>query len=144
KAMAQQVMRGGVLAWDPKQQKPVWNFWHKNMWNGGMLSTAGNLLFQGSAEQELVAYRATDGKRLWSVPTQMGIIAPPITYSVNGEQYVAVQVGWGGAFAIASGMKPPLSARYGRIMAFKLNGNAQLPPLPEPMAKYDPPPRTQA
>jgi len=142
KAMAQQVMRGGLLAWDPQQQKPVWSFWHKNMWNGGLLSTAGNLLFQGNAEQELVAYRATDGKRLWDIPTQMGIIAPPITYSVNGEQYVAVQVGWGGAFAIAGGMKPSLSAQYSRIMAFKLNSNVQLPPLPEPMAKYDPPART--
>jgi quinohemoprotein ethanol dehydrogenase len=67
-----------------------------------------------------------------------------VTYTVNGEQYVAVQVGWGGAFGIAGAIKPPLSAKYGRIMAFKLNAHVQLPPLPDPMAKYDPPPRTNA
>jgi len=144
KTVSQQVMRGGLLAWDPKQQKAVWSFWHPNMWNGGVLSTAGNLVFQGNAEQELVAYRADNGEKLFSIPAQMGIIAPPISYEVNGEQYIAVLVGWGGAFGLAGGIKPPPSARYGRIMAFKLNGKAQLPPLPEANAKYDPPPRTGA
>lgn len=141
KTMSQSVMRGGILAWNPREQKPVWNFWHPNMWNGGLLSTAGNLLFQGNAEQELAAYRADNGEKLFSIPTQMGIIAPPITYTVDGEQYIAVQVGWGGAFALAGGMPPLHAAQYSRIMAFKLNGKAQLPPLPEPMAKYNPPPR---
>jgi quinohemoprotein ethanol dehydrogenase len=139
--MSHEVMRGGVEAWDPKQQKVVWSFWLPDMWNGGMLSTAGNLLFQGNAEQQLVAYRADNGEKLWSAPTQSGVIAPPITYTVNGEQYVAVMAGWGGAFGLAGGLKPPLSARYGRILAFKLKGNAQLPPLPPPLVKYDPPPR---
>ena len=141
KVMSNAVMRGGLLAWNPQTQKPAWSFWHPNMWNGGLLSTAGNLLFQGNAEQELVAYRADTGKKLFSIPAQMGIIAPPITYTVNGEQYIAVLVGWGGAFALAGGMTPLPSAQYGRIMAFKLNGKAQLPPLPEPGTKFDPPPR---
>jgi quinohemoprotein ethanol dehydrogenase len=139
--MSHEVMRGGVEAWDPKQQKVVWSFWHPEMWNGGMLSTAGNLLFQGNAQQQLVAYRADNGEKLWSAPTQNGVIAPPITYTVNGEQYVAVLAGWGGAFGLAGGIKPPPSAQHGRILAFKLHGNAQLPALPPPQAKYDPPPR---
>jgi len=139
--MSHQVMRGGVEAWDPKQQKVVWSFWHPDMWNGGMLSTAGNLLFQGNAQQQLVAYRADNGEKLWSAPTQNGVIAPPITYTVNGEQYVAVLAGWGGAFGLAGGIKPPQNSRYGRILAFKLNGKAQLPALPAPQAKYDPPSR---
>ena len=52
---------------------------------------------------EFAAYRATDGQKLWSAPTQAGVLAAPITYEIDGEQYVAIEVGWGGAFGLAAG-----------------------------------------
>jgi quinohemoprotein ethanol dehydrogenase len=86
--------QGHLLAWDPVEQKEVWRVTQANFENGGVLSTAGNLVFQGTADEELHAYNAESGERLWSMPTQTGVLAPPVTYSVDGEQYVAVVVGW--------------------------------------------------
>jgi mono/diheme cytochrome c family protein len=92
------------------------------------------LLFQGTADEELVAYDAATGERLWSMGTQTGVLAPPITYSIDGEQYIAVVAGWGavaaninGASMNADGAKRNVS----RILAFKIGGNTELPPLPD-------------
>ena len=92
----------------------------------------GNLIFQGNSAGEIRAYRADTGEQLWSTPAQTGVVAPPITYTVDGEQYVAVVAGWGGAFALAAGgaaEKLKLKSR-GRILAFKLGGIDKLPPIP--------------
>jgi quinohemoprotein ethanol dehydrogenase len=140
-AVGKQVMRGSLLAWDPLQQKARWEVEYPATWNGGVLSTAGNLVLQGTAMRELVAYSADKGEKLWAFPAQTGVIAPPITYTVNGEQYIAVLAGWGGAFALAGGIKPPASPARNRILAFKLNGRVTLPALPEQGKMYDPPPR---
>ena len=137
------IAKGHIAAWDPVTQKEVWRVQHDGPWNGGMLSTAGNLLFQGTAKGELVAYRADDGQRLWSAPTQSGIVAPPISYAVDGEQYVAVMVGWGGALGLAGGIAPMQGDKVGgRLLAFKLGGTAQLPPPPPPPALPEPPAQT--
>ena len=78
---------------------------HTTFYNGGVLSTAGNLVFQGNTNEELVAYNAMTGERLWSAPTQTGVIAPPVTFAVNGEQYIALVAGWGGAAPLIMGFE---------------------------------------
>jgi quinohemoprotein ethanol dehydrogenase len=95
---------GFLLAWDPVAQREVWRHPHGMPWNGGTLTTAGNLVFQGTADGRFLALRADDGKLLWtSHAAGTGIIAAPVTYSVDGTQYVTVVAGWGGAFAIVAG-----------------------------------------
>ena len=71
---------GYLKAWDPVARKTRWEIEHPAFWNGGLLTTAGNLLFQGTGDGRFVAYSADIGKILWSVPTMIGIVAPPVTY----------------------------------------------------------------
>ena len=124
---------GALVAWDPVAKKEAWRVPYKGPWNGGTLATAGNLVFQGTATEQFAAYSADSGKQLWTFPTQSGIIAAPMTYSIDGEQYVAVLAGWGGVWDIAPGI---LSAKSGfprnvsRLLVFKLGGAAELPPAP--------------
>jgi quinohemoprotein ethanol dehydrogenase len=136
---------GYLKAWDPIAHKTRWEIEYPAFWNGGLLTTAGNLLFQGTGDGRFVAYAADTGKVLWSVPTMIGIIAPPVTYSVRGEQYVAVLAGYGGAGAVTGGdPRTMASGKYlneGHILAFKLGGHAPLPKaaernldIPEPPA----------
>ena len=73
---------------------------HAGPWSGGVLATAGNLIFQGTPGGEFAAYRADNGTKLWSMPAQTGVVAGPVSYSVGGEQYVAITVGWGTAFGL--------------------------------------------
>jgi quinohemoprotein ethanol dehydrogenase len=126
-------IKGHLSAWDPVQQKEIWRVDRQSPVNGGILSTAGNLVFQGTAQGNLEAYRADNGQKLWSADAQSGVVAAPITYSVNGEQYVAVLVGWGGVFPLATGEVALSSGRpqnISRLLAFKLGSKASLPPLP--------------
>ena len=136
KAQIKEALKGHLAAWDPVGQREVWRAQYEHPWNGGILSTAGNLVFQGLATGELVAYRADTGERLWSFPTYTGILAPPITYSIDGQQYVAVEVGWGGAFGLAAGeLARDAHINRGnvpRVLAFSLNGTDTLPPPPAP------------
>jgi alcohol dehydrogenase (cytochrome c)/quinohemoprotein ethanol dehydrogenase len=101
-------------------------------WNGGTLSTAGNLVFEGTAGGTFEAYRASTGEKLWSFAAQTGVMAGPVTYAINGEQYVAVLAGWGGVFPLATGEVSFKSGRVrniSRMLVFKLEGTASLPPL---------------
>jgi PQQ-dependent dehydrogenase (methanol/ethanol family) len=125
--------QGFLLAWNPVSQEEAWRAPLTAFENGGILSTAGNLVFQGNADGELVAYNATSGDRLWSAPTQTGVLAPPVTYSIDGEQYIAVVAGWGAVYAnfLGAVLNPTGDKRnVSRILAFKLGGDAELPPLP--------------
>lgn len=131
------ISAGYLLAWDPVQQKEAWRVPQNIAWNGGVLTTAGNLVIQGTGRREFAIYRADTGEKLWSFSTQNGIVAPPITYTVDGEQYISVLAGWGGGYGLMSGFKPPAGAQFSRILTFKLNGTDQLPSLPEP-AQADP------
>lgn len=121
--------KGQLLAWDPKTQQEVWRVSYPGPWNGGVLSTAGNIVAQGSAAGFFNIYRATDGEALWQFPAQTGIVAPPITYKIDGEQYIVVMAGWGGIFPLITG---PLSQTSGqvvnrsRVLAFKLGGDKRL------------------
>ncbi len=126
--------KGVLIAWDPVARRSAGACPTRGLWNGGLLATAGGLLFQGNAEGNLVAYAAKDGKELWSFFGQTGIIAPPITYGIGGEQYVAVLAGWGGVWPLSPGRRArpgqdrPLP-NISRLLVFKLGGTAKLPPL---------------
>jgi quinohemoprotein ethanol dehydrogenase len=125
-----ELVSGHLLAWDPVAQKEVWRAQYASPWNGGTLATAGNLVFQGTAHGSFAAYRAGDGKRLFEAPAGTGIVAAPISYRVDGEQYVAVLAGWGGAFALAAGdaaAAAGVSDNRGRLLVWKLGGTAKLP-----------------
>jgi alcohol dehydrogenase (cytochrome c)/quinohemoprotein ethanol dehydrogenase len=135
--------QGLLLAWDPVAQKEVWRVPHDSPWNGGVLTTAGNLVFQGTADGDFDAYRADNGQKLWSMPVQTGVIAGPMSYQANGAQYVALLVGFGGGYALLGGGLPPYNRRnISRVLAFKLEGKARLPPLSTQTALVlDPPPQ---
>jgi quinohemoprotein ethanol dehydrogenase len=140
-------IKGHLSAWDPVQQKEVWRVDRTSPVNGGILSTSGNLVFQGTAQGNLEAYRADTGQKLWSADAQSGVVAAPIAYTVNGEQYVAVVVGWGGVFPLATGEVALKSGRVqniSRVLAFKLGGKENLPPLPEYSQPQLKPPRPTA
>jgi alcohol dehydrogenase (cytochrome c)/quinohemoprotein ethanol dehydrogenase len=146
KALIKSGLKGHLAAWDPAARKEVWRAELGHPWNGGVLSTAGNLVFQGTGMGEFIAYRTDTGERLWSAPTQAGVLAAPISYTVDGEQYVAIEVGWGGAFGLAAGelaRDSHIAANLPRVLAFKLGANGQLPPLAAAApAVLDPPPDT--
>lgn len=125
------LIQGRLIAWDPVKQAPAWTVDHPTIWNGGILSTAGNLVFQGTPIGQFNAFKADTGEKVWSTQTQAGALAGPITYTVNGEQYVSVVSGVGGVLGLAAG---PLAAAYGvkptnRVLTYKIGGTAQLPPM---------------
>ena len=124
-----QNVRGRLLAWDPVAQKEVWRVEQNAAWNGGLLSTAGNLVFQGRADGMFRAYTADTGDVVWEMPVHTGIIAAPVTYAVDGEQYVAIVAGWGGAFGTTSGVPRHKGnvLEEGRVVVFKLGGTGVLP-----------------
>ncbi len=137
----EKLVRELIRAWDPIAQRTVWE--HETSsgvrgYDGGVMSTAGNLVFQGRGDGKLWVYAADSGKVLKVVPTGSHIMAAPMTYAIGGEQFVAVQVGYGGA-AITVGTIPPDSAalkfqNVNRIVAFKLGG----PPVPTPPPRVEP------
>ena len=136
------LVREILRAWDPVAQKTVWEQETSSGYrgyDGGAMSTAGNLVFQGRGTGELWVYAADSGKVLKTIQTGSHIMAAPMTYAVGGVQYVAVQVGYGGT-AMGVGPMPPTSAavKYentNRIIAFKLDGG----PVPTPDARGDEP-----
>jgi quinohemoprotein ethanol dehydrogenase len=132
---------GKLIAWDPVKQQPAWEVPYVTIFNGGTLSTAGNLVFEGSADGRVIAYAADSGKKLWEQPAASGVMAAPITYSVDGEQYVTFMAGWGGAFSTFAGA---LSLRAGvrpfsQVLTYKLGGTAKLNE-PAPLADTPKPP----
>jgi len=140
--------RGELLAWDPIAQKAVWRAGYPVVDGGGVLATAGNLVFQGRADGILAAYRATDGEPLWRFDAGTGIMAPPVTYTVAGVQYVTVLAGWGGSSGLMN--MPSVGAvkpGWGRILVFAMDGNSRLkvppfghkdPPVPAIIIKQNP------
>src|SRR5262245_57896593 len=140
-------VKGRLVAWDPVQQKQVWSVERMGPWNGGVLSTAGNLVFQGTASGDFEACHADNGEKVWSFRAQTGVIAGPISYSVNGQQYVAVLAGWGCVFPLVAGEVAFKSGRVrniSRVLAFKLGGKTTLPPFADLEELPLNPPRTTA
>lgn len=130
-----------LLAWDPVKQQAAWRVPLPRHGNGGVLTTAGNLVFEGTTHQTFAAFRATDGKLLWEYPTQSAPVAGPITYTIDAEQYVAVNAGWGGGAAqVERGIGTAQNRAAARLLVFKRGGKVQLPPLPEAPPVPNPPP----
>ncbi len=136
-------VKGYLIAWDPTNQKEVWRANYLGPWNGGILTSAGNLVVQGNAAGDISAYRADTGTKLWSMFAQSPVMAAPMTYQVNGEQYIAVLSGWGGAYPLLQGQGSAKSGNernVSRLLVFKLGAKADLPALPpEPKLVIDPP-----
>lgn len=133
KAEALKVLKGYLLAWDPVRQKAVWRADNPGIANGGVLATAGGLVFQGDNDGMFNAYDAKSGKKLWRFDAQSAIIAAPITYSVNGTQYVSVLSGFGGPIALGGGeaawSKDGPRRNISRVLTFRINGKAPALPL---------------
>ncbi|HZV17430.1 MAG TPA: PQQ-dependent dehydrogenase, methanol/ethanol family [Sphingobium sp.] len=117
------------IAFDPANGQTVWK---KELTGGGALATASGLVFQarGNVVGELAAYRATDGKELWSYPTPNFAMPAPITYMIDGVQYIAIVSGFGGPGGITAPSVNSYAPQPGRVVVFKLGGTAKLPPDP--------------
>lgn len=143
-----QQTEGRLIAWDPVNQSERWSVEQEIATNGGVLSTAGNLVFQGQGNGEFAAYTADNGKKVWSIDTGSAIESIPVTYSVNGEQYVLLPVGWGSGsrlFAPAWTMATPRSKRGpSRLLAFKLGGGVPFPTPPDIVPPVPKPPTQTA
>jgi quinohemoprotein ethanol dehydrogenase len=137
-------VKGYLIAWDPVKQKEVWRANYMGPWNGGILTTAGNLVVQGNAAGFFSVYRADNGDKLWSTSAQSPVMAAPITYEVDGEQFIAVLSGWGGAYPLMQGKDSDKSGNtrnLSRVLVYKLGGKVTLPPLPAELTLLaDPPP----
>lgn len=127
---------GELIAYDPVAQKKVWGVKQVFHYNGGVLTTENGLVIQGDAEGMFYIRDADDGSVLWEYDVRSGVIAPPITYMVDGEQYVTIAVGWGGSQGMSGNVVPRIHP--GTIYTFKLGGTAtapeKLPPLPKAYA----------
>jgi mono/diheme cytochrome c family protein len=142
---------GELKAWDPVQQKAAWTVKHPGSFNGGVLSTAGGLVFQGTSDGRFAAYASDSGQKLWEITTNIGIVAPPISFRVDGTQYVSVLAGWGGG-GVIEGSDAGISAasRYrnqGHLFTFALDAKGTLPEIPrlelevaDPLPDLDVPP----
>ncbi|MEM7278946.1 MAG: c-type cytochrome, partial [Pseudomonadota bacterium] len=129
RALLKKLAQARLIAWNPKTQTSAWSVEHKHPWNGGVLATGGNLVFQGDALGFFSAYTADTGTLLWQQAANTGIVAAPISYSIDGEQYVAVLAGWGGSMALFGGEANRLAQGgvTGRMLVYKLGANGLAP-----------------
>jgi quinohemoprotein ethanol dehydrogenase len=124
---------GRLVAFSPREGKVIWSVPHPSAWNGGTMTTAGNLVFQGTSLGRFRAYAADTGKQLLDLDVQSGVLGGASTFRVAGEQYVAFMTSKGGAFPLAGGIAGGASRKVPnipRLIVLKLGGTAKLPPLP--------------
>lgn len=124
---------GQLVAFDPKSGKARWSVNYPAPWNGGTMSTAGNLVFQGDSMGRFHAYAADSGKSLYTLDVQSGVLTGASTFLVDGEQYVAFMTSKGGAFPLVSGYVAGASQEVPnipRLIVLKIGGTGKLPPLP--------------
>jgi quinohemoprotein ethanol dehydrogenase len=131
---------GELIAWDPLRHKAVWRVPLPSEFNGGTLTTDGNLVFQGLTNGKFIAYSADHGEQLWSFDAHMGIMAAPMTFSVDGTQYVAVLAGYGGGAGEGAslGYEGWAWGMPRRLLTFRLGATAQLPSAPQPIKHITP------
>jgi len=136
---------GRLIGWDPVSETARWSVQEPIATNGGVLSTAGNLVFQGQGSGEFAAYAADSGKKVWSIQTGSAIESIPVTFRIKGEQYVLCPVGWGSGsrlFAPAWTMATPQSKRGPvRLLAFKLGATVPFPMPPDVVPPVPIPPQ---
>jgi PQQ-dependent dehydrogenase (methanol/ethanol family) len=126
---------GGFLkAFDPLTGETKWSVPIPHYWNGGVLGTAGGLVFQGDALGIFSAYDKETGERLWEFNTYTSMLAPPISFEIDGEQYVSILTGSGGGDLFGGEPLPPIEIQasltynnFGRLLVFKLGGQKELP-----------------
>tara|TARA_B100001250_G_scaffold414069_1_gene450502 strand:- start:4106 stop:6331 length:2226 start_codon:yes stop_codon:yes gene_type:complete len=130
---------GELIAFDPVSGKTQWTVKHEQFWNGGPLTTAGGLVFQGNGSGFFEAYNTENGERVWSKNVRIGIMAPPVTYMIDGEQYISILAGDGGAsnflgdnFGEWEGKVASIKyGNFGKLLTFKLNGKSKIEDIPE-------------
>ena len=125
-------LKGQLVAWDPVAKKPRWTVDYATPWNGGVLATAGGLVFQGGLDGKFRAYDAAKGgAALWETDGQYPVMSGPMSYEIDGEQYIAVTAGWGTGLPLTGGGNPiPKigSPELGRVLVYKIGGKAELEP----------------
>lgn len=120
KASLDALVYGELVAWDPIKQERAWSVRHPKPSNGGTLSTAGDLVFQGTWDGAFAAYDALSGDQLWQYQSDSAILAGPITYELDGEQYVAVTQGSGGVVMLTIGEEIRKNfVNQNRLLVFK-------------------------
>lgn len=129
--------KGYLLAWDPVTQTEKWRVDYRTPGSGGVLATAGNLLIQGTINKTLSIYSADTGKTLWEMDIDQAPVAGPITYMIDGEQYIAINAGWGGSPVYNLGQ---FTTGTAKLLVFKLGATGvTLPPAPPPSTLPRPP-----
>ena len=133
-------LKGRLIAWDPIAREARWSVEHGNAWNGGVLSTAGGLVFQGKLNGDFVAYDAETGDRLWNHELKSGGASGPGTYMIDGEQYVTITTGWGSAFGLSAGFAydETVPSTVGKVVTFKLGGTGEIADPDFPMIDKTP------
>ena len=120
---------GALVAWDPLTRAPRWVVDYPFQVSGGTLTTAGNLVFQGGADGFMRAFTADAGDLLWEVDLGVGIIAPPVTFELDGTQYLSVLVGWGGSAGLIGPYESGTYKGEGRLWTFKIGGDTNIVPV---------------
>lgn len=123
-------LKGRLIAWDPVANEARWTVEHEGPWNGGVLSTAGGVIFQGKLNGEFVAYNAASGEPLWAHDVKSGAASGPGTYEMDGEQYVTITTGWGSAYLLSAGgvaAPDPVQPTVGKVVTFKLGATGTIP-----------------
>jgi quinohemoprotein ethanol dehydrogenase len=116
-----------LLAWDPVAQREAWSVPLQGAKNGAIMSTAGNLVFQGNVTGNLSAYAADSGRLLWSFDAHNGILAQPISYMAGGRQYITVLSGWRMTGTSGPGLDWDYRTQRRRVLTFAIGGSAELP-----------------
>ena len=120
RAVMDALVYGELVAWDPIKNERAWTVRHPKPSNGGTLSTAGNLVFQGTWDGVFTAYDAANGDPLWQYQSDSAILAGPITYELDGDQYVAVAQGSGGVVMLTIGDEVRKNTvNQNRLLVFK-------------------------
>ncbi|WP_428684073.1 PQQ-dependent dehydrogenase, methanol/ethanol family [Sphingopyxis sp.] len=136
---------GRLVAFDPRTGKVAWGVDYPAAWNGGTMTTAGNLVFQGTSTGRFRAYTADTGKQLLDLDMQSGIVSAPSTFRVGGVQYIAFQTGKGGAFPLVAGVAGGVTRKLPnlpRLVVLKVGGTVKLPAPPATTTlAWNPPPQ---
>ena len=137
---------GRLVAFDPRTGKVAWAVDHPAAWNGGTMTTAGNLVFQGTSLGRFRAYTADTGKQLLDLDMQSGIVSAPSTFRVGGIQYVAFMTSKGGAFPLVAGVAGGATRKIPnipRLVVLTIGGTGKLPAPPTTTTlAWNPPPMT--
>jgi quinohemoprotein ethanol dehydrogenase len=142
-AQSASLSSAALIAWDPVDQKEIWRYTHTGGVGGGVLATAGGLVFQGEGGGEFAAFDTSTGSKLWHFDAQSAIMAAPISFAVDGNQYITVMAGFGGAGLVGGpAMEQQKPVNRSRVLTFRLGASQHLPAIepPAPRLLPDPPP----